>query len=169
MVSLIFGDLGLGHVFVECEIEDVLTFRQFLECLLNHHPVRGDQQPRERARKRAERQDAPPAPPDTGLTMFRDRDHAVRSGPSGARSRSTNTFKEKEAMNARIHKRVVAASTALALALTLSACAGDDDDNGTNGDTDENGVTTTVGDDLTTTTSDLTTTTEDTGTATTAP
>lgn len=71
-------------------------------------------------------------------------------------------------MRAKTSKRVLAAGTALALALTLSACDnGDDDPNGTDGDTGDNGATTTtVADEMTTL--DLTTTTLG-GTSTSAP
>jgi hypothetical protein len=55
-------------------------------------------------------------------------------------------------------KRAFAASTALALALTISACDTTDPDNGDTGDTDDGVVTTTI-DEMTTTTGGLTTTT----------
>lgn len=59
----------------------------------------------------------------------------------------------------KVNKRVAATVTALALALTLSACNTEDDPNGTDGDTGDTGVTTTILGDVTTTTLDFATTT----------
>jgi hypothetical protein len=65
---------------------------------------------------------------------------------------------EGDLMRTNGKKRAIAASTALALALSLGACAGDDD-NGDTDDTGDNGATTTTVAEMTTTTTAAATTT----------